>query len=112
MLPQDTQRPVSHGLGQNFDGGAGFRCPAVFSTGYGAHQGKKPGVLGAHAFIVLGTVPIMSKPAPLDPAQFSLSRHAHPVQNGEIFFVSMSLGEKSQRLNSHNFFSLTYYRSD
>ena len=46
----------------------------------------------------LGTVPStepmssMSKPAPLDPAQFSLSRHGHPVQNGEIFFVSMSLG--------------------
>ena len=118
---------MSHGLGQNFDGGAGSRCPAVFSTGYGAHQGKKPGVLGAHAFIVLGTVPIkskdpgaqqylvlgtvpikrkktgvlgahaffvlgtvpiMSKPAPLDPAQFSLSRHGHPVQNGGIFFVS------------------------
>ena len=52
---------MSHGLGQNFDGGAGSRCPAVFSTGYGAHQGKKPGVLGAHAFIVLGTVPIKSK---------------------------------------------------
>ena len=83
---------MSHGLGQNFDGGAGSRCPAVFSTGHGAHQGKKPGVLGAHAFFVLGTVPIMSKPAPLDPAQFSLSRHGHPVQNGGIFFVSMSLG--------------------
>ena len=46
----------------------------------------------------LGTVPStvpmssMSKPAPLDPAQFSLSRHGHPVQNGEIFFVSKSLG--------------------
>ena len=26
--------------------------------------------MGAHAFFVLGTVPIMSKPAPLDPAQF------------------------------------------
>ena len=83
---------MSHGLGQNFDGGAGSRCPAVFSTGYGAHQEKKTGVLGAHAFFVLGTVPIMSKPAPLDPAQFSLSRHGHPVQNGGIFFVSMSLG--------------------
>ena len=34
----------------------------------------------------------MSTPAPLDPAQFSLSRHGHPVQNGEIFFVSKSLG--------------------
>ena len=56
-----TQWPVSHGLGQNFDGGAGSRCPAVFSTGYGAHQGKKPGVLGAHAFFVLGTVPIKKK---------------------------------------------------
>ena len=47
----------------------------------------------------LGTVPStvpmssMSKPAPLDPAQFSLSRHGHPVQNGGIFFVSKSLGE-------------------
>ena len=46
----------------------------------------------------LGTVPStvpmssMSKPAPLDPAQFSLSRHGHSVQNGGIFFVSMSLG--------------------
>ena len=56
-----TQWPVSHGLGQNFDGGAGSRCPAVFSTGYGAHQGKKTGVLGAHAFFVLGTVPIKKK---------------------------------------------------
>ena len=83
---------MSHGLGQNFDGGAGSRCPVVFSTGYGAHKGKKPGVLGAHAFFVLGTVPIVSKPAPLDPAQFSLSRHGHPVHNGGIFFVSMSLG--------------------
>ena len=36
-----TQWPVSHGLGQNFDGGAGSRCPSLFSTGYGAHQGKK-----------------------------------------------------------------------
>ena len=27
----------------------------------------------------------MSTPAPLDPAQFSLCRHGHPVQNGEIF---------------------------
>ena len=53
---------------------------------------KKTGVLGAHAFFVLGTVPIMSKPAPLDPAQFPLSRHGHPVQNCEIFFVSKSLG--------------------
>ena len=34
----------------------------------------------------------MSKAAPLDPAQFSLSRHGHPVQNGGIFFVSKSLG--------------------
>ena len=46
----------------------------------------------------LGTVPStvpmssMSKPAPLDPAQFSLSRHGHPVQNDEIFSVSKSLG--------------------
>ena len=46
----------------------------------------------------LGTVPStvpmssMSKPAPLDPAQFSLSQHGLPVQNGEIFIVSMSLG--------------------
>ena len=38
---QVTQWPVSHGLGQNFDGGAGSRYPAVFSTGYCAHQGKK-----------------------------------------------------------------------
>ena len=83
---------MSHGLGQNFDGGAGSRCPAVLSTGYGAHQEKKTGVLGAHAFFVLGTVPIISKPAPLDPAQFSLSQHGLPVQNGEIFIVSMSLG--------------------
>ena len=48
----------------------------------------------------LGTVPStvpmssMSKPAPLDPAQFSLSRHGHPVQNGEIFFVSKSVWEE------------------
>ena len=33
------------------------------------------------------TVPMssMSTSAPLDPAQFSLCRHGHPVQNGEIF---------------------------
>ena len=36
-----TQWPVPHGLGQNFGGGAGSRCPAVFSTGYSAHPGKK-----------------------------------------------------------------------
>ena len=61
---------------------------------------KKTGVSGAHAFFVLGTVPIMSKSAPLDPAQFSLSRHGHPVQNGEIFFVSKSLGELPSIWNS------------
>ena len=33
----------------------------------------------------------MSTPALLDPAQFSLCRHGHPVQNGEIFFVSKSV---------------------
>ena len=38
-----TQWPVSHGLGQNFEGWAGSRCPAVFSTGYCAHQGKNRG---------------------------------------------------------------------
>ena len=53
--------------------------------------GKEDDDLGT----VPGTVPMssMSKPAPLDPAQFSLSRHGHPVQNGGIFFVSKSLGE-------------------
>ena len=52
--------------------------------------GKEDDDLGT----VASTVPMssMSKLAPLDPAQFSLSRHGHPVQNGEIFFVSMSLG--------------------
>ena len=41
------------------------------------------------------TVPMssMSTPAALDPAQFSLRRHGHPVQNSEIFFVSKSVGE-------------------
>ena len=34
----------------------------------------------------------MSTPAPLDPAHFSLGKHGHPVQNGEIFFVSKSMG--------------------
>jgi len=34
----------------------------------------------------------MSTPAPLDPAHFSLGKHGHPVQNGEIFFVSKSVG--------------------
>ena len=33
----------------------------------------------------------MSTPAPLDPAQFLHRRHGHPVQNGEIFFVSKSV---------------------
>ena len=32
------------------------------------------------------------------PAQFSLSRHGHPVQNGGIFFVSKSLGEPGPNL--------------
>ena len=62
-----TQWPVSHGLEQNFDGGAGYRCPVVFSTGYGAHQGKKTGVLDAHAFFVLGTVPIKKKRLQIKP---------------------------------------------
>ena len=35
----------------------------------------------------------MSTPAPLDPAHFSLGKHGHPVQNGEIFFASKSVGE-------------------
>ena len=35
----------------------------------------------------------MSTPAALDPAQFSLRWHGHPVQNVEIFFVSKSVGE-------------------
>ena len=47
-----TQRPESHGLGQNFEGWAGSMCPQ-----------ETPGVLSAHAFFALGTVPIMSKPA-------------------------------------------------
>ena len=42
-LMPTTQRPESHGLGQNFEGGAGSRCPAVFSTGYGAHHEKNLG---------------------------------------------------------------------
>ena len=78
---------MSHRLGQNFDGGAGSRCPAVFSTGYGAHQGKKPGVLGAHAFIVLGTVPIKSK----DPgAQQYLVLGTVPIKRKKLgFWVPM-----------------------
>ena len=53
----------------------------------------------------LGTVPStvpmssMSKPAPLDPTQFSLSRHGHPVQNGGIFFESKSLGAAPNRVD-------------
>ena len=61
QIAPDTQWPVSHGLGQNFDGGAGSRCPSLFNTGYGAHQGKKTGVLGAQTFFVLGTMPIKKK---------------------------------------------------
>ena len=49
----------------------GFGCPCIFCTGYRAHHVKT---------------------SPLDPAQFSLSQHGLPVQNGEIFIVSMSLG--------------------
>jgi hypothetical protein len=67
---------VSHGLGQNFDGGAGSRCPAVFSTGYCAHQGKKPGVLGAHAFFVLSTVPIKKKRLQVKPKANKLYKEA------------------------------------
>ena len=63
--------------------------------------------MGAHAFFVLGTVPIMSKPAPLDPAQFSLSRHGHPVQNGGIFFVSMSLGAAMIVVSAIQFLDVT-----
>ena len=84
---------MSHGLGQIFDGGAGSRCPAVFSTGYGAHQGKKTGVLGAHAFIVLGTVPIKSK----DPgAQQYLVLGTVPIK-----------GKKPGVLGAHAFFVLS-----
>ena len=43
---------------------------------------KTPGVVSAHHV----------KTSPLDPAQISLSQHGLPVQNGEIFIVSMSLG--------------------
>ena len=38
---------------------------------------------------------LMSTPAPLDPAHFSHLRDGHPVQNGEIFFVSKSVGARS-----------------
>ena len=79
-LMPTTQRPESHGLGQNFEGGAGsmcpqentwgFGCPCIFCTGYRAHHVKT---------------------SPLDPAP-APAQHGLPVQNGEIFIVSMSLG--------------------
>ena len=55
--------------------------PAVFSTGYGAHQGKHLGFFSAHHV----------KTSPLDPAP-APAQHGLPVQNDEIFIVSMSLG--------------------
>ena len=54
--------------------------PAVFSTGYGAHQGKTWGLSAHH----VKTSPLAPAPAP--------AQHGLPVQNGEIFIVSMSLG--------------------
>ena len=52
---------------------------------------KTPGVVGAHAFFCTGYRAHHVKTSPLDPAP-APARYELPVQNGEIFMVSMSPG--------------------
>ena len=58
---------MSHGLGQMFGVGAGSRGPS---------REKKPGVFGAHAFFVLGTVPIKKKRLQVKPKANKLYKEA------------------------------------
>ena len=74
-----TLRPVSHGFGQKFEGWAGSMCPP-----------ETPGVWSAHAFFAFGYRAPHVKPGSLDPAP-APDQYGHPVQNSEIFIVSMSL---------------------
>ena len=79
-LTPNTQRPESQGLGQDFEGGAGSMC-----------RRKTPGFLSAHAFFCTGYRAHHVKTSQLDPAP-APAQHGLPVQNGEIFILSKSLG--------------------
>ena len=93
---------MSHRVGQNFEGGAGSRCPAVFSTGYSAHQGKKPGVLGAHAFFVLGTVPIKKKRLQVKPQANKHYKEAlEQCRNQSCVYIYLNVSQSNRAIKNY-----------